>query len=42
MRNFMQDLRDSGVETGGPAPFGPKDKANFANSLNKIITKMMK
>ena len=42
MRNFMQDLRDSGVDTGGPAPFGAKDKANFANSLNKIITKMIK
>ncbi len=42
MRNFMQDLRDSGVNTGGPAPFGPKDKEAFANSLNKILTKILK
>ncbi len=40
MRNFMQELRDSGVDTGGPAPLGPKDKERFANSLNKILTKM--
>jgi uncharacterized protein YaiI (UPF0178 family) len=40
MRNFMQDLRDSGLETSGPAPFGPKDKASFANSLNRILAKV--
>jgi uncharacterized protein YaiI (UPF0178 family) len=42
VRDFMQDLRDSGIETGGPAPFGVKDKANFANSLNKLLTKLCK
>ncbi len=42
MRNFMQELRDSGIDTGGPAPLGPKDKEKFANSLNKILTKMLK
>jgi uncharacterized protein len=42
MRDFMQGLRDSGVDTGGPAPFGPKDKEHFANSLNRILTQMMK
>jgi len=42
MRDFMQNLRDSGVETGGPAPFGPKDKERFANSINRILTRMMK
>jgi uncharacterized protein YaiI (UPF0178 family) len=42
MRDFMQGLRDSGVDTGGPPPLGPKDKERFANSFNKIITKMMK
>ncbi len=39
VRNFMQDLRDSGMDTGGPAAFGVKDKASFANSLNAILTK---
>lgn len=42
MRNFMQDLRDNGMVTSGPAPFGPKDKEKFTNSLNKILTQMMK
>ena len=37
MRDFMKDLRDGGVITGGPESYGVKDKANFANSLNKIL-----
>ena len=41
-RDLMKDLRDSGEVKGGPPPFGPKDKANFANSFNKHITKRMK
>ena len=39
VRDFMQDLRDSGIETSGPPPFGTKDKAQFANALNKILSK---
>ncbi len=42
MRDFMQDLRDSGLNTGGPAPFGAKDKELFSNSLNRILTKLLK
>ncbi len=42
VRDFMKNLRDTGVDTGGPAPFGPKDKARFANSVNTILTRMMK
>jgi len=42
MRDFMQDLRDSGQTTGGPAPLSTKDKEKFANSFNKVITQMMK
>ena len=38
VRNFMQELRDSGLETGGPAPFDAKDKSAFANSLNRILS----
>jgi uncharacterized protein len=40
VRDFMQDLRDSGVDTGGPAAFGPKDKEAFANSLNRLLTQL--
>ena len=42
MRDFMQEMRDSGMDTGGPKPFGPKDKANFANGFNRIMTKLTK
>lgn len=40
MRDFMKEIRDSGVITGGPAPFGPKDVEHFANALNTILTKL--
>ena len=33
----MKELRDGGIETGGPESFGVKDKANFANTLNRIL-----
>ncbi len=39
VRDFMHDLRASGVDTGGSPPFGPKDKELFTNSLNRILTK---
>ncbi len=42
VRDLMKDLRDSGEVMGGPPPFGPKDKANFANSFNKLITQKIK
>ena len=42
VRDLMKDLRNNGEVTGGPPPFGPKDKANFANSFNKLITRKMK
>lgn len=40
MRDFMKDLRDNGLVTGGPDAFSAKDKINFTNSLNKILTKL--
>lgn len=42
VRDFMQELRDSGVETGGPAPFGPKDLERFRNTFNKLMTQVKK
>ncbi|MDP7142632.1 MAG: YaiI/YqxD family protein [Alphaproteobacteria bacterium] len=38
MRNFMDELRGSGVETGGLDKFGAKDRLTFANELDKILT----
>ncbi|MDN0076465.1 YaiI/YqxD family protein [Crenobacter sp. SG2303] len=34
MRNFLTELRDSGVETGGPPPFGQRDRQVFARELD--------
>ncbi len=37
MRDFMDTLRGSGVHTGGPPPFGHKDRQAFANQLDKLL-----
>ena len=37
MRNFMDELRGCGVETGGPSSFGHKERFKFANELDKYI-----
>lgn len=37
MRNFMDSLRGSGVETGGPNSFGQRERMKFANELDKFI-----
>lgn len=42
VRNFMQDLRDSGIDTGGPPPLNAKDKEKFANAFDRIMTKLLK
>jgi len=39
MRNLMQEMRDCGMPTKGPAPFNQKDAHEFANQLNKFLTK---
>jgi uncharacterized protein YaiI (UPF0178 family) len=39
MRDFMDVLRSSGVETGGPAALSPKDRQAFANQLDRILAK---
>lgn len=38
MRDFMDSLRSTGVETGGPALFSPKDKQAFANQLDRFLS----
>ena len=42
MRNLMQELRDSGEVTKGPAPFNQKNVHSFATSLNNILYKKYK
>ena len=38
MRNFMDTLRSSGVETGGPAAFSNADRQAFANRVDTLLT----
>ena len=41
MRNFMDELRGAGVETGGPAAFSLADRQSFANQLDRFLAKHM-
>lgn len=38
----MQEIRDSGETTKGPAPFSQKDAQQFANSFNAFLQKYNK
>jgi uncharacterized protein YaiI (UPF0178 family) len=40
MRNFMDTLRSSGVETGGPTVFNQSDRQSFANQLDRLLAKL--
>ena len=42
MRDFMETLRSSGVETGGPAAFSQADRQAFANALDRFLAKRLK
>ena len=37
MRNFMDELRGAGVQTGGPAAFNARDRQAFANQLDRWL-----
>lgn len=39
MRNFMDELRDTGVNTGGPATLSQKDRQAFANQLDRFLAR---
>ena len=39
MRNFMDTLRSSGVDTGGPPPLSQRDRQTFANHLDRLLAK---
>jgi len=39
MRNFMDELRETGVHTGGPASLSQKDRQAFANQLDRFLTR---
>ena len=40
MRNFMDELRGSGVNTGGPPTLNQSDRQSFANELDRFLTRL--
>ena len=42
MRNFMGELRNTGVVTGGPSALNHGDRQAFANQLDRFLTRVKK
>lgn len=43
MRDFMDTMRSSGVEmSGGPSAYGQREKQEFANNLDRLLTRYTK
>jgi len=42
MRDFMDTMRSSGVQTGGPPPLSQSDRQSFANHLDTFLTRHAK
>ena len=39
-RDFLAKLRETGVQTGGPAPLDNTDKKRFADQLDRLLAKL--
>jgi len=39
MRDFMSELRDTGIQTGGHAVYGNREKQAFANQLDRLLAR---
>jgi len=39
-RNLMDQLRSAGQTTGGPPPFGPRDRSRFLGALDNVVTRL--
>jgi uncharacterized protein YaiI (UPF0178 family) len=39
MRDFMDTMRSSGIQTGGPPPLNQTDRRNFANELDRFLAR---
>lgn len=42
MRDLMDTLRASGIQSGGPAAFSQQDKQRFGNALDRLLARMRK
>jgi hypothetical protein len=41
VRDFMDSLRGTGMETGGAKPYGARDKQAFAGALDRVLTRAL-
>ena len=39
IRDFMETMRSSGMQSGGPPPLNNQDKQQFANQLDRLLAK---
>lgn len=37
IRDFMDNLRSTGIDTGGPPPMGQRERQMFANNLDRLL-----
>ena len=42
VRNLFTDLRKQGQASGGQGPYGDREKRAFANSLDRILTRLVR
>jgi len=42
MRDFMEQMRSSGIQSDGPSTFSQQDRMAFANTLDKLLTQRIK
>jgi uncharacterized protein len=42
VRNFLDELRGSGVNTGGPAALSQRERQLFANQLDRLLARHLK
>ena len=40
IRDLLADLRNDGLVSGGPLPFGPNDRKRFAATLDRTLTRL--
>ena len=41
IRDFMHDLRSTGIQPSGPKPYSSRDKKLFAETLDRLLTKAL-
>ena len=42
VRDFMDQVRMTGIDTGGPSAYGTKEKRAFAATLDRVLTRVLR